>query len=279
MYLRNYLTQLQRATSEGVPGLQLLLRMDNFEWIFSFQQRFGLYHVDFEAPLSPSPKCRRFSYRDIARNAIGRKCRGRSKVQHRQDGIIHGAKPLRNDGVVDENRRSSGTHIWTGRRAWSPASCICAASRCRTIRRAMGTGKLARERNAVVRPCPRCDRRLRISRHGRSTQLLPSWLVVPIRLRWGVWPDSFISRGASSISCSGLSRNSRCQPNARARSAERLDGMGEGVTSRARPRAAGHCIGWQHDDGAKSDRRLLRELELVTIVRPHRRWAVSPRTA
>src|SRR5947209_4518410 len=49
MYLRNYLTQLQRATSEGVPvrGYFLGSLMDNFEWIYGFEQRFGLYRVDF----------------------------------------------------------------------------------------------------------------------------------------------------------------------------------------------------------------------------------------
>ncbi len=47
MYLRNYLMQLQRATAEGVPvrGYFLWSLMDNFEWIFGFEQRFGLYHV------------------------------------------------------------------------------------------------------------------------------------------------------------------------------------------------------------------------------------------
>ena len=50
MFLRNYLTQLQRATAEGVPvrGYFLWSLMDNFEWIFGFEKRFGLYHVDFE---------------------------------------------------------------------------------------------------------------------------------------------------------------------------------------------------------------------------------------
>ncbi|MEO6842802.1 MAG: GH1 family beta-glucosidase [Bradyrhizobium sp.] len=72
MYLRNYLTQLQRATSEGVPvrGYFLWSLMDNFEWIHGFQERFGLYHVDFETQVR-TPKLSVSFYRDvIARNAI-----------------------------------------------------------------------------------------------------------------------------------------------------------------------------------------------------------------
>jgi beta-glucosidase len=73
MYLRNYLTQLQRATSEGVPvrGYFLWSLMDNFEWIFGFEKRFGLYRVDFETQ-ARVPKLSVSFYRDvIARNAIG----------------------------------------------------------------------------------------------------------------------------------------------------------------------------------------------------------------
>src|SRR5436305_5230505 len=48
MYLRNYLAQLQRATSEGVPvrGYFLWSLMDNFEWLYGFEQRFGFYRAD-----------------------------------------------------------------------------------------------------------------------------------------------------------------------------------------------------------------------------------------
>jgi beta-glucosidase len=73
MYLRNYLTQLQRATAEGVPvrGYFLWSLMDNFEWIFGFEKRFGLYHVDFDT-LVRVPKLSVSFYRDvIERNAIG----------------------------------------------------------------------------------------------------------------------------------------------------------------------------------------------------------------
>src|SRR3954451_25417022 len=73
MYLRNYLTQLQRATAEGVPvkGYFLWSLMDNFEWIFGFEKRFGLYRVDFET-LARVPKLSAAFYRDVvAKNAIG----------------------------------------------------------------------------------------------------------------------------------------------------------------------------------------------------------------
>jgi beta-glucosidase len=73
MYLRNYLAQLQRATSEGVPvrGYFLWSLMDNFEWIYGFEKRFGLYRVDFDT-LRRTPKLSASFYRDvIARNAIG----------------------------------------------------------------------------------------------------------------------------------------------------------------------------------------------------------------
>jgi len=73
MYLRNYLRQLQRAVAEGVPvrGYFLWSLMDNFEWIFGYEKRFGLYHVDF-ATQRRTPKLSAAFYRDVvARNAIG----------------------------------------------------------------------------------------------------------------------------------------------------------------------------------------------------------------
>ncbi|HWX58129.1 GH1 family beta-glucosidase [Bradyrhizobium sp.] len=73
MFLRNYLTQLQRAITDGVPvrGYFLWSLMDNFEWIFGYEKRFGLYRVDFETQ-ARTPKLSASFYRDvIARNAIG----------------------------------------------------------------------------------------------------------------------------------------------------------------------------------------------------------------
>jgi beta-glucosidase len=73
MFLRNYLIQMQRAVAEGVPvrGYFLWSLMDNFEWIFGLNKRFGLYHVDFETQ-ARVPKLSAAFYRDVvARNAIG----------------------------------------------------------------------------------------------------------------------------------------------------------------------------------------------------------------
>ena len=72
MYLRNYLTQLQRATSEGVPvrGYFLWSLLDNFEWADGYATRFGLIHVDYETQ-KRTPKLSASFFREvIARNAL-----------------------------------------------------------------------------------------------------------------------------------------------------------------------------------------------------------------
>lgn len=49
MFLRNGLTQLQRAIAEGVPvrGYFLWSFLDNFEWADGYEKRFGMIYVDF----------------------------------------------------------------------------------------------------------------------------------------------------------------------------------------------------------------------------------------
>jgi beta-glucosidase len=72
MYLRNYLTQLLRATSEGIPvqGYFLWSLMDNFEWADGYEKRFGLYRVDFQTQRR-TPKLSASYYREVIRhNAV-----------------------------------------------------------------------------------------------------------------------------------------------------------------------------------------------------------------
>jgi len=67
MFLRSYLTQLQRATSEGVPvrGYFHWSLMDNFEWADGFATRFGLHYVDY-ATQRRTPKLSASFYREVA---------------------------------------------------------------------------------------------------------------------------------------------------------------------------------------------------------------------
>jgi len=72
MYLRNYLSQLQRATADGVPvkGYFLWSLMDNFEWADGYTNRFGLHYVDY-ATQKRTPKLSAQFYKEvIARNAV-----------------------------------------------------------------------------------------------------------------------------------------------------------------------------------------------------------------
>jgi beta-glucosidase len=72
MYLRNYMTQLQRAVSEGVPvkGYFLWSLLDNFEWADGYGKRFGIVYVDFKTQ-KRSPKLSYAYYKDVVRrNAL-----------------------------------------------------------------------------------------------------------------------------------------------------------------------------------------------------------------
>ena len=67
MFLRTYLTELQRATSEGVPvrGYFHWSLMDNFEWTDGFATRFGLVYVDY-AMQKRTPKLSAFFFREVS---------------------------------------------------------------------------------------------------------------------------------------------------------------------------------------------------------------------
>ena len=72
MFLRNYLTQLQRAVSEGVPvkGYFLWSLLDNFEWADGYEKRFGITYVDF-ATQKRTPKLSADFYKQVIRkNAV-----------------------------------------------------------------------------------------------------------------------------------------------------------------------------------------------------------------
>ncbi len=66
MFLRNYLTQLQRATADGVPvkGYFLWSLLDNFEWNDAYEKRFGITYVDF-ATQKRTPKLSAEFYRQV----------------------------------------------------------------------------------------------------------------------------------------------------------------------------------------------------------------------
>jgi beta-glucosidase len=66
MYLRNYLGQLHRAISEGVPvkGYFVWSLLDNFEWADGYGKRFGIVYVDY-ATQKRTPKMSAAFYRDV----------------------------------------------------------------------------------------------------------------------------------------------------------------------------------------------------------------------
>ncbi len=72
MYLRNYISKLHRATTEGFPvrGYFLWSLMDNFEWADGYNLRFGIYYVDYKTQ-KRYPKLSAQWYQEvIRRNAV-----------------------------------------------------------------------------------------------------------------------------------------------------------------------------------------------------------------
>ena len=68
MYLRNYLSQMQRGVSEGVPirGYFLWSLLDNYEWASGFSKRFGITYVDFKTQ-KRTPKLSYDFYKEVIR--------------------------------------------------------------------------------------------------------------------------------------------------------------------------------------------------------------------
>ena len=72
VWLRACLTELQRATAEGVPvrGWFHWSLMDNVEWILGFEPKFGLFRTDMTT-LERTPKLSARWFREMARcNAV-----------------------------------------------------------------------------------------------------------------------------------------------------------------------------------------------------------------
>lgn len=72
MYLRNYLTQLQRAVVEGIPvkGYFCWSLLDNYEWADGYDKRFGIVYVDFKTQ-QRIPKLSAMMYKQtIATNRV-----------------------------------------------------------------------------------------------------------------------------------------------------------------------------------------------------------------
>jgi beta-glucosidase len=72
MYLRNHLSQMHRAATEGYPikGYFHWSLLDNFEWADGYSKRFGLHYVDYNTQ-QRIPKLSAEWYRTvISRNAV-----------------------------------------------------------------------------------------------------------------------------------------------------------------------------------------------------------------
>ncbi len=72
MFLRNYLTQLHRAVSDGVPikGYFLWSLLDNYEWADGYEKRFGIVYVDFTTEKRTPKLSAQFYKRVIAENSV-----------------------------------------------------------------------------------------------------------------------------------------------------------------------------------------------------------------
>jgi beta-glucosidase len=72
MYLRNHLTHLHRAASEGYPikGYFLWSLLDNFEWADGYSKRFGLHYVDYKTQVRTPKLSAEWYQQVISRNAV-----------------------------------------------------------------------------------------------------------------------------------------------------------------------------------------------------------------
>ncbi len=72
MFLRNYLSQLQRSIAHGSPvrGYFLWSLLDNYEWADGYEKRFGITYVDFKTQKRTPKLSADFYKATIAQNAV-----------------------------------------------------------------------------------------------------------------------------------------------------------------------------------------------------------------
>lgn len=70
-YLRQHLAAVHRARQAGVPveGYFVWSFLDNFEWAFGYEKRFGIVHVDYET-LARTPKASARWYAEVVRSGV-----------------------------------------------------------------------------------------------------------------------------------------------------------------------------------------------------------------
>lgn len=72
-YLQSHLDAILDAKSKGVPinGYFAWSLLDNFEWAYGYEKRFGLFYVDYQTQ-KRTPKESAFYYRDLILNRTTR---------------------------------------------------------------------------------------------------------------------------------------------------------------------------------------------------------------
>ncbi len=70
-YLKNHLQAISDAINSGVPvhGYFVWSLLDNFEWAYGYDMRFGVVHVDFDT-LKRTPKQSALFYRDLIQKRV-----------------------------------------------------------------------------------------------------------------------------------------------------------------------------------------------------------------
>ena len=70
-YLKAHLEAISKAIDAGVPmkGYFVWSLLDNFEWAYGYEMRFGIVHIDFET-LARTPKNSALFYRDLITSTV-----------------------------------------------------------------------------------------------------------------------------------------------------------------------------------------------------------------